>query len=253
MRFHIEKASMWKRISAYLFDFILVSVLAVGLGAALSAVTGYNDYNDTFFQISQQYEEEYGVKFEVSTEEWNQMSQEELDQYNTAYEAFIQDEEAMYAYNMIISLMMVITSISVLLAYLVWEFAIPLWLKNGQTLGKKVFSIGLVRSDGVRVTPFMMFVRTVLGKYTIETMIPLLLGLMVFYGAIGLVGPTIILVLLVVQLCMVFANKNRTAIHDFLSHTVVVDLSCQLVFDSEEELLDFKKRQHAEEAERKEY
>lgn len=244
---------MWKRISAYLFDMILVAIIAVGLGTALSAVTGYNSYNDTFFQISQQYEEAYGVKFEVSTEEWNQMTQEQLDQYNTAYEAFIQDEKAMHAYNMIISLMMVIISISVLLAYLVWEFAIPLWLKNGQTLGKKIFGIGLVRSDGVRVTPFMMFVRTVLGKYTIETMIPLLLGVMVFYGAIGIVGPTVILALLVIQLCLVFASKNRTAIHDFLSHTVAVDLSCQLVFDSEEELLALKKKQHAEEAESREY
>ena len=253
MRFSIEKASMWKRISAYLFDMILVAIIAVGLGTALSAVTGYNSYNDTFFQISQQYEEQYGVKFEVTTEEWNKMTQEEVDLYNTAYEAFIKNEEAMHAYNMIISLMMVITSISVLLAYLVWEFAIPLWLKNGQTLGKKIFSIGLVRSDGVRVTPFMMFVRTILGKYTIETMVPLLLGVMVFYNAIGIIGPTIMLVLLVIQLCLLFGSKNRTAIHDFLSHTVAVDLSCQLVFDSEEELLAFKKKQHAEEAERTEY
>ncbi len=253
MRFSIEKASIWKRISAYLFDMILVAIIAVGLGTALSAVTGYNNYNDTFFQISQQYEAQYGVKFEVSAEEWNNMSQEELDLYNTAYEAFIQDEKAMHAYNMIISLMMVIISISVLMAYLVWEFALPLWLKNGQTLGKKIFGIGLVRSDGVRVTPFMMFVRTVLGKYTIETMIPLLLGVMVFYGAIGIVGPTVVLALLVIQLCLLFGSKNRTAIHDFLSHTVAVDLSCQLVFDSEEELLAFKKKQHAEEAEGKEY
>jgi uncharacterized RDD family membrane protein YckC len=253
MSFTVEKASMWKRISAYLFDIILVITLAVGIGTALSAVTGYDGYNDTFFQISQQYEEQYGVKFEVTAEEWEKLTQAEIDQYNTAYEAFTKNEEAMYAYNMIISLMMVITSVSVLLAYLVWEFALPLWLKNGQTLGKKVFNIGLVRSDGVRVTPFMMFVRTVLGKYTIETMIPLLVGLMIFFGTIGVVGPTIVLILLVIQLVLVFASHNKTAIHDFIAHTVVVDLSSQLVFDTPEELVAYKQKIAAEKAAKQDY
>lgn len=253
MIYDVQKASMWKRISAWLLDIILLAVLAVGLGALISYVTGYDSYNQQLLASYDKYETQYGVEFEVTQEQWEAMTQEQQDRYNEAYEALVADQEAMYAYNMVINLMLVSVSVSVLIAYLVLEFAVPLLLKNGQTLGKKVFSLALMRSDGVRITPFMLFVRTVLGKYTIETMIPVLVALIIFFGTIGLIGPTIVLILLVIQLILLAVSRNNTAIHDFIAHTVVVDLSSQLIFDTPEDLVAYKQKIAAEKAAKQNY
>ena len=45
--YDLQKASMFKRISAYLFDVILLSIVAVLCMLALSAVLGYDGYSET--------------------------------------------------------------------------------------------------------------------------------------------------------------------------------------------------------------
>ena len=42
----LQKANMLKRISAYIFDFILLVTLAVGIAALLSGMLGYDDYTE---------------------------------------------------------------------------------------------------------------------------------------------------------------------------------------------------------------
>ena len=42
MIFDLQKASMSKRISAFLFDFSILCVIAVGLATLLSIVVGYD-------------------------------------------------------------------------------------------------------------------------------------------------------------------------------------------------------------------
>ena len=97
---------------------------------------------------------------------------------------------------MIINLTLVITSISILLGYLLLEFVVPLIFKNGQTLGKKIFGIALMRNDGVKINTVMLFVRTVLGKYTIETMVPVLVIIMTFFGSAGIIGLAVLLLIM---------------------------------------------------------
>ena len=40
----LQKAGLWKRISAFLFDIILTFTLALGLSVAVSAIMHYGDY-----------------------------------------------------------------------------------------------------------------------------------------------------------------------------------------------------------------
>lgn len=253
MIYDVQKASMWKRMSAWLLDIILLLVLTVGFGALISFLTGYDSFNQQLLAGYDRYESQYSVEFDVDQQQWEAMSEEAQQRYTEAYEALLADKEVMYAYNMVVNLMLVSVSVSFLAAYLVLEFAVPLVLKNGQTLGKKVFSLALMRSDGVRITRFMLFVRTVLGKYTIETMIPVLVVLMIFFGTVGLIGPAIVFVLLMIQLVMLAVTRHNTAIHDFISHTVVVDLSSQLIFDTPEDLVAYKQRIAAEKAAKQDY
>lgn len=253
MIYDLQKAGLWKRIAAWMFDGILTGILAVGFGVLLSMLLGYDAHSQALDEAYARYETEYGVVFDISAQDYAAMTQEEADQYDMAYDALIQDEEAIYAYNMVINLTLVITSLGILLAVLAWEFVIPLWLGNGQTLGKKIFSLCLVRNDGVQLNTMQFFARTILGKYAVETMIPVFLLMMLFWGTVGLGGTLALFALALAQvLCLALTHTNA-AIHDLLAGTVVVDITSQMIFRTTEDLIAYKKRIAAEQAARQVY
>lgn len=253
MDFDVQRASLTKRLSAWLLDVILLVCLTVGLAALFSSLFGFDRYNAQLDEAYAHYGEVYDVDFNISAEDYEKLTEEDLVRYNAAAEALNKDEKAVKAYSMIINLTMAITALSILFAYALLELAVPLWLRNGQTVGKKVFGIALMRTDGVRVTPFMMFARTVLGKYTLETMIPVLIILMLLFQIIGLTGTIVLVLILILQLGLLFGTRNHSAIHDLLACTVAVDLESQRMFDSPQDRLDYQKRMKAEEASRAKY
>ena len=112
----LQKASIWKRISAWLFDGILFGILAVAAGVMLSWALGYDGYALQLEQGYAKYESEYGVTFEISQAEFASMTEAERANYNAAYEALIADEDAMYAYNMMMNLTLVVLSLAILMA-----------------------------------------------------------------------------------------------------------------------------------------
>ena len=253
MAHELQTANLWKRISAWLFDGILTGILAVAFGLILSALLGYNRHSDTLDRAYETYETQYGVSFEISQAEFDAMEASERENYNQAYQALIADREAMYAYNMMISLSMVMISLGVLLAVVLWEFVIPLWLGHGRTLGKKIFGLCLVRSDGVKMNTMQLFTRSILGKYAIETMIPVLIGLMVFWGTMGVMGTLVVTTLTIGQLFSVLVTRSHSAIHDLLAGTVVVDYASQTIFASTEDLIEYQKKIAAEKAAKERY
>ena len=235
---------MLKRISAYILDVILLAVVIVGFAFLLSSVTGYDAYNEKLDSIYANYEEHYGVSFDMKYEEYEALSEDGKKNFDDATAALNSDPNAIHTYDMIVNLTLVITSISILLGYLALEFFVPLLLKNGQTIGKKIFGIALMRNDCVKITPVMLFVRTVLGKYTIETMVPALIIIMVFFGSAGAIGFAVLVLIAVLQIVLLFITKTRSVIHDLLAYTVAVDMQSQMIFDSTEELLEYKKSIH---------
>ena len=120
-------------------------------------------------------------------------------------------------------------------------------------MGKKVFGLGVIRVDGVRATSVQMFLRTVLGKFTIETMIPVYVVLMIFFNIIGLGGTLFLGALLVAQILIIALNANNALIHDLLAGTVVVDVASQMIFRSTQDLIDYKKKLNREQANRQNY
>lgn len=253
MNHDLQKAGMWKRVAAWMFDGILLSVLAVGCCFLMSALLGYDGYSDRLDQAYAVYETEYGITFDITQQQYEAMTEEQRLAYDAAYEALIADEDAVHAYNMMLSLTLVIISLGILLAVLLWEFCIPLWLGNGQTLGKRIFGLCLVRSDGVRVNTMQLFARTVLGKYTIETMIPVYLLLMLFWGTMDLTGTLIILVLGLAQLLCLLLTRQNAAIHDLLAGTAVVDMASQTIFNCTEDLILWQKQLAADRAAKADY
>ena len=248
MAVSLQRAGMWKRISAFLFDAILLGILAVLFAFLLSSVLGYDRYVDTLNRCYEVYGEQYGVDFQTSLSQYDSMTDEEKQQLEEAYRAVGQDEEAAYAYQMTIRLTILMVSLGILLACLIWEVLIPALLKDGQTLGKKIFSLGVMRSDGVRLGGVQLFVRSILGKYTVEIMIPVLVAMMLYFGSTGLPGTLLILGLALVNGCLFLFTYAHTPIHDLLAGTVVVDLPSQRIFPTREDMIAFKEQLAAEKA-----
>jgi len=240
MIYDLQKASIWKRCSAALFDFIILGIVVVGIAVLLSGVLGYDKHYGDMNAAYDKYEKQYGIEFEIT--------EEEKLAWDTAYEALCKDEAAIYAYNMVFNLSLLIVTFSILLAFVILEFVIPLILGNGQTLGKKIFGIGVMRTDGIKVIGPLVFIRAILGKFTIETMIPVLILVMVFFNVIGIVGPIIIGLILLVQIVLMIKTNTNSLIHDVLAKTVVIDVASQMIFDSEEAMIEYKKKVHAEQA-----
>ena len=249
----LQKANLWKRMAAWLLDIILLAVLAVGAAYLLSVVLGYDTASTQLETCYAEYESRYGVTFDITPEAYSAMTDQEKAAYDTAYEALIADEQVLYIYNLVSNLTLVITTFGILIATMVLEFAVPLLLKNGQTVGKKCFGLGLIRNDGVRLNTLQLFTRTLLGKYTIGTMIPVYVILLTIWGGLGLLGTVILAALVLGQVICVSVSRNHSAIHDLLAGTVVVDIASQQIFTSSEELLAYTKRIHAERAKRQEY
>ena len=242
----LQKANLWKRISAALLDLILLFILAVGATLLLSYMLDYDGYAKQLEDRYTAVEREYGLSLDLTEEEYNALSEGEREAYDKALNALNEDQTAAYAYGMMINLSFLMITFSILIAYLLLEFLVPLLFGNGQTFGKKIFGIAVMQSDGVRLSSVLLFARTVLGKFAVETMVPAYIILMIFLGFLGFGGTLLIGILLAVQLFLFAFTKGHTLIHDKLSQTVTVDLASQMIFDTREELVAYKTKLHKE-------
>lgn len=250
MDYEIQKASLWKRIAAGVLDLILILILATGIGWALSGALQYDSYSDRLEKLRESYEVRYNIDLELSREE---LSPEQQEIYDAAEEAFGQDEEAIYLFNMAINLILLIVTGGILIAIVVLELIIPLLLGNGQTVGKKVFSLCLVRSDGVKLNNLQLFARTVLGKFAVETMIPVYVVIMLWFGILNPVSLLLGAAVLLTQCISIIVTRNNCLLHDLMVGTVVADYGSQKIFKSTDDLIAYQKKIAADRAARQTY
>lgn len=335
MIYDLQKASMTKRISAYLLDIILMVILITGFALLMSYVTNIdadiNEYRDVLSDYSEKHSDnEWGIKFdhvqgdytiditgrinEVLTAEQIQyivdcekelkndprypgadleenekilkeyseahsknvhhltidyvnntyridvrslkegvLTKEQTEYIEAASKELVEDSRFQYACDMMFNKSLIIISISFLLAHLVLEFIVPLIFKNGQTFGKKVFGIGVMRIDGVKVEPVVLFVRAILGKFTIEAMIPAFLIMMHYFGLGTIVTLAVLILIPLFEIILLIATKTNSLIHDIISSTVVVDLQSQMIFDSVEAKNEYRLRIHSDDVKNAKY
>ena len=250
---------MWKRISAFLCDMILFCIVTVGIALLLSAIFGIDAQQDKMVALCDQYAQEYhlndfmtkeeldgALSIALTAERYNALTEEQQTIFNQASEALFKNEDYLYAYGLVNQLILLTLTFSIFISYLILEFAVPLLFKNGQTLGKKIFGVAVMRMDGVKISPMILLIRTTLGKYAVETMIPVFVLLSLVLGTAGIVTVILLFLLAIAQVVLLIFTQARTPLHDMLAGTVVVDFASQLIFDSPEELLEYKKKLHAE-------
>ena len=239
----IQKANFLKRISAGLLDFILVAILATGFALSVSSIVGYDKQAAALNPYYSKYEQLYGIDFDITQEQYNELTPEQQAAYQTALEqanaAMQKDPEVLAIYEKIFSLTLVIASISLLLSTLSVFFVVPLFFKDGQSLGKKVFGLAVMRTNCVKVSNKVLFIRTLFGVYAIEIVFP------IFLVTTGIVGVITLFLLMALQIGVLIYTKTNSCIHDLLADTVVVDFPSQRMFETQEELEDYIKAEQA--------
>ena len=69
MIYDLQKASMWKRISAFLCDIILFCIVAVGIALLISTMLGIDAQQNKMVDICAQYAKEYNLSDFMTKEE----------------------------------------------------------------------------------------------------------------------------------------------------------------------------------------
>lgn len=249
----LQKGDMWKRISAYMFDKILLFTVIVGVAFLLSFLFDFDKYSAIQTERRDALEAEYGIDLSISEDEYNKLPAQQQAKYDAAMEAFSKDQDVQYAMAMLFQFTLILTTFSVMIGYILLEFVLPLVFGNGQTLGKKFFGLGVMRTDGVRITAPILFIRTVLGKYTVETMVPLMILIGLAFGVMGIVGVAVLLIVWITNIVLLIKTETRSAVHDMLASTVCIDINSQMIFESTEAAMEYKQRIHKEMADRAEY
>lgn len=247
MIYDVQKASVTKRFAAFLLDIILIACLAVGFMALIAVICKYDTHYKNMQSMATQvqkevvetYKQQTGFDLNMSSEEYDALTEEQKTQVNELRtkagkeitEKLNANSEFMKEYKYINGLTPLMVSIGVFLSVLIFEFIIPVALKNGQTIGKKVFGLAVMHTNGVRVRPFSMFVRSILGMYVFEMMVPIYLILMAFFYHVlsGYIAIGVIVAIVILQIAVFAYTFKSTAsvLHDLIARTVCVDFSSQ--------------------------
>ena len=254
MKYDLQKASPMKRLAAWLLDAILLCVLTSCFVWAVWDMTGAKDDGIKLNTLYEYYETKYDISFTVNQETqdaYNALTEDERKAYDARYkeaeEAMINDPEYVESRMSWIQSAILAVCIGIFLAKIVLEFVVPLMMRNGQTIGKKAFGLAVMRSNSVQINGTRLFIRAILGKYTIETMVPIFLLILAF-TSMGIVALILILVIAATQLILMITTPTSARLHDLMADTVVVDMHSQLIFDSEQARTEYLQRIAAEKA-----
>lgn len=249
----LQKANFWKRISAWMFDFIVTIMLTFGFATGITAICGYDEKTEELNSYYTTYEQQFGIDFNISEEDFNKLSADQQAVYNQAKKALYSDAGFQETYQDIFELTMLMFGGGLLLAFLLWYFVVPLLFGYGRTMGKRIFGLAVVRTNCVKVSNPVLFIRTVVGMCAIETLFPLALLIMIWFEIMGIVGLITIALLGILQVAMLIKTKTNSSIHDLLADTVVVEFASQRIFDTQEDWMQYQQEEHAKAVENAEY
>ena len=78
MIYDLQKASLLKRVSAWILDMILLLVLVTGLATVFSAVLDFDSYTQAVAERQSHYESQYAVQIELTQEEYEKLTPEQI-------------------------------------------------------------------------------------------------------------------------------------------------------------------------------
>lgn len=242
----LQKASFGKRIFAFLADLIVAGILISGLYLAFSAMLGVDKYTEKYNEILESYEKAYDVDYDTTEAQYDAMTDAEKEHYNEAVKAMNADEDANRAIKTAYAMTFAIFAGGIIISMLLLEFIVPLLMKDGRTLGKRLFGLGVMRKNFTRITPVQLFVRGVIGKGVFEIVLPILIILSVLAGKTGIFGVILLGVMVIAEITALVRSDSNSMLHDVLADTAVIDWASQRIFDSDKQRDEYERRQKEE-------
>ena len=112
--------------------------------------------------------------------------------------------------------------LSAVICYIV----VPIFLKNGSTVGKKIFKLGLATYDGYRFSNYQLGLRIVpFAILDFAMLIPVWTSILIVI--------TVFLVVILTSFALMMASPKKAALHDFAARTIVVDINSSILFNNE--------------------
>ena len=237
--YSLNLAPMGKRLAAWLLDFILTITLAVGFMLLASVLVNYDkqvEKLNEYYDIHNVYRtDEKGNKTFCEAN-----PNDEYDSCNVAWAKFAEDEEAVAQYNRVNEYSIGILSSGLVLSIMSMYFVVPLCLKHGRTIGKKVMGISLISNEEIKVNHRQMFIRALMGNFLVLSMIPVLLFFTAMISGGGFFYSFIALGIEFANIVAVLVSKKKQNFADMIAKTIAVDSASQIIFDTKEELSKFK-------------
>lgn len=220
-----------KRVIAYMIDTILISIIAFALTnvkqinfqldnynknyeAYEKVAEKYQDLEDEYEEAKEDYEEE-----EITKKEYKKIKKEYED-YEDTYTKSVKKYNYELSKNLIVSTLI---SIALIIAY----FGIFQYSMNGQTLGKKLMKLRVVKNKEGNLNILNYVIRCVILNGVIFNAILIicvyLFNYKDFYTANYIVSNVSSIVEILI-LMMVFMNKDGRGLHDYLAGTRVIEI-----------------------------
>lgn len=222
----------FKRIAAYFIDMVIVSVVVFGLTNIKQINYQYDNhekvakeyqvYVDKYEKLENKYEnakEKYKDK-KITKKKYNEIKNSYND-YKKGYEKQIKKFNYEISKNSVIS---TIISIAIVIAY----FGIFQFSMNGQTIGKKLMKLKVVKNKKGELTIFNYLIRcAILNGVIINLVLIIFVNIFSandFYMA-NYVVSNIQSIVEILILIMIFMTSDARGLHDYIAGTKVIDIS----------------------------
>ena len=119
------------------------------------------------------------------------------------------------------------------LSFSIFFIIIPLCFKNGETLGKKTFHLGLLSKDGYAVKKRQIILR--------QVVLLLYCGLASFIIGIGVTSIATLFIAVFIYFVATMISKSKRSPFDYLAYTIVVDTQKSVWYKDEFEEMNMTK------------
>ena len=196
-----EKAYFFQRFIAFIVDMIIVSIVAGLLASPFIKTDTVNKLSEETNSIMEKYMNE-----EIDTKTY-----------------LSQSVDISYEMARVNGIATIVEILILILYFIVFQF-----YNNGQTLGKKLMKIKIVKDDGSELTMNNLIIRSLINVFILLDMIILAFTIFaskdIYFYAI-LIFESIQYLVIIVSIFMILFGVESKGIHDRVAHTRVVKVN----------------------------
>lgn len=192
-----KTAGLMKRFSSTLMDSVVIIIFSVLFVSILFSLTNFDYYNTELISYYDRYEDDIA--------------------------SILDDDAACESYNVVIKLLCFNIALGILIAYIISEVLIPLLLPNGESIGKRIFGITIMRIDERKIGVGTLLLRGLISKYLIETVPVVFITLYALFFSSYVYLIIIPIAIVVLNVSLVIFRRDHRALHDMIAGTVVLE------------------------------